>query len=142
MLSSNFDESELKELEDDLGYKKHLLGIRFDDVDSERTEFSYDYNLTLATENQIEYLEICSDSDTDFVREYYNALCVLDDCVNTGKDLKRDSALRAYKKIRRDIDSAVGSLKMEDFVPDNTLLDYIKKISGRKVTVSLSKIEI
>ncbi len=142
MLSSNLRSGEVQSLSYQIGYRKHLFGMRFDEADPEDTELSYDSDLTLATENQIGYLEKCSDSDTDFVREYYNVLCVLDDCVNTGEGPKKDSALMAYKKICFGIDSAVGSLEMEDFVPDNTMLDYIKKISGLKVTVRLSEIVI
>ncbi len=142
MSSSNFDESVLKELEDDLGYKRHLLGIKFKEVDPEDTVFSYDFNLTATTEKQIEYFEKCSDSSTKFVRDYYNALCVLDDCVNTGNVSKRDSALKVYEKISRDINSAIGSIPVGEFTPDNILLDYIKKISGRRVTVPLPEIVI
>ncbi len=142
MLSGNISEKEIQNLSYQIEYRKHLLGLRFNEVDSGSIEFLYDSNLTATTGKQIGYLERCSFSDTDFVKEYYNALCVLDDCINTGNVSKRDSALRAYKKINFGIDSAVGSLEIEDFVPDSTVLDYIKKISGRKAIVLLPEIVV
>ncbi|MCK5373235.1 MAG: hypothetical protein KAJ20_02775, partial [Candidatus Aenigmarchaeota archaeon] len=116
--------------------------IRFNEADSVSREFLYDSGLTATTGKQIGYLEMCDFSDIDFVKEYYNALCVLDDCVNSDNVSERDSALRAYKKINLHVDSAIGSVRTGDFVPDSVILDYIKKISERKATVRLSEIAV
>jgi len=142
MLSGELREKEIQNLSYQIEYRKHLLGLRFNKVDSEDIEFLYDSNLTATTGKQIGYLEMCSSSDTDFVKEYYNALCLLDDCVNAGEISERYSALRAYKKINLHIDSAIGSARTGEFEPDNTLLDYIEEISKRKATVLLSEIVV
>ena len=140
MSSGEISTEYIQNLSYQIEYRRHLLGIRFNEADYESRKLTHDSGLVASTENQVEYLKKCSDSD--FVKEYYNALCVLDDCVNTGKDSKKDSALRAYKKISRGIDSAIGSVWTGEFVPDSFILDYIKKISGLEATVLLSEITV
>ncbi|MCK5290350.1 MAG: hypothetical protein KAJ56_05330 [Candidatus Aenigmarchaeota archaeon] len=142
MLSGELREKEIQNLSYQIEYKKHLIGIRFNEADSIGTEYIYDSYLTASTGKQIGYLEKCNVNGVDFIREYYNALCILDDCVNTGNDSKKDSALRAYKKLSCGIDSAIGSIQIGGFAPDNILLDYVKKISMRKATVLLSEIAV
>lgn len=142
MVSGELREKEIQNLSYQIEYRKHLLGLRFNEVDSGSIEFLYDSNLTATTGKQIGYLEKCNANGADFIKEYYNALCVLDDCVNSDDVSERDSALRAYKKLSRGIDSAIGSIQIGEFAPDNILLDYVKKISMRKATVLLSEIAI
>ncbi|NOQ38532.1 hypothetical protein GQ472_06615 [archaeon] len=145
MLSGNIGVSELRKLEYEIGYKKHLIGLKLEKTDSNSIEYLYDASLSKATSNQVKYFEKCdiACNRTDcFVPMFYNTLSALCDCLDSGDEEKFSSAMVAYKKINLHIDSAIGSIQIGDFVPNNTLLDYIEKIAMRKATKLLSEITV
>ncbi|MCK5373247.1 MAG: hypothetical protein KAJ20_02835 [Candidatus Aenigmarchaeota archaeon] len=145
MLSGNISGSKLRELEYEIGYKKHFISLKLEKTDLNSVEYLYDAELTEATNNQLEYLKQCDavcDKTDYFIPMFYGALSVLCDCLDSGDEERFLSAIVAYKKINLNIDSAIGSIQIGDFVADSVILDYIKKISGLKATVLLSEITV
>ncbi len=143
MYSSNISGSKLVVLKSEIEYKKDLIGLKLGELDFDSVNKNdYDAGIVEATGNQVEYLEQCGAvNEVDgYVSMFYNALCVLYDCLGSGDEEKVSSAIIAYKKINPPIDSAISSMQLDEFVADNVLLDYIEKVSKRRATKRLNEI--